>query len=372
MKSLFLQLGLGVVSTLASPLEFYMPAENQLHERTIMAWPRIANPSYTGHSGSLSRMKDELTSIANAISNFEPVTLLVSSEQATDARKRAQSSGQYGVKVKVTEEDDLEPWMRDVAPLFVFSEESQSDRFGLDFNFNGWGRQFPSDNFNFARKFLADERIPLLKTSITADGGALEVDGNGTLIAARTPILDSNRNRGMGQKVIEEELQRVLGVSKVIWIPGVESSDVSDDHIDGLARFVAPGKVVLSRPNPCTGVWAKAYYEAKRVLSHAVDAEGRSFELIDLPEAPTDNTDMVTSYVNFHLVNGAVISPAFGIPESDEAAKDILQNLFPNRKVVQVYIPEIALSGGGIHCMTQQIPAVGKENKPACLNADCR
>ncbi|KAJ5093885.1 hypothetical protein N7456_009746 [Penicillium angulare] len=354
MKSLSLQLGLGVVSTLASVHAFYMPAESELHERTIMAWPGNTHPYYAGHTGSLS------------------LTLLVSSEQAADAQNRAQHSGQYGVKVTVTDQYDLEPWMRDTAPLFVFDEEQQSDRYGLDFSFNDWGGRFPSNNDNFARKFLADSRIPLVKAYITADGGALEIDGNGTLIAARTPILDSNRNPSMSQKAIEKELQRVLGVSKVIWIPGVKNPDVLDDHIDGLARFVAPGKIVLSRPTPCSGVWAEAYYEAKRVLSQAIDAEGRSFELIDLPEAPADNAYMITSYVNFYLVNGAVISPAFGVPEFDEAAKDILQNLFPDRKVVQVYIPEIALSDGGIHCMTQQIPAGGKENNPACLKADCR
>ncbi|CAL5866103.1 uncharacterized protein PFLUO_LOCUS310 [Penicillium psychrofluorescens] len=333
-----------------------MPDEGGPHERTIMAWPGNQNLNYQGN-GTLVRMKNELTAIAKAISDFEPVTLLVSQEQATDARRRFERCGQYGVEIEVMGINDLEPWMRDAAPTFVFGEEQRSDLHGVDFNFNGWGGRYPSDNAHLARQFLRDNRIPRVEASIVLEGGALETDGEGTLMATKSSILNSNRNPGKSQKAVEEELNRVLGVSKVIWVPGLRKHDVTDDHIDALARFVAPGKVALSRPAPGSGVWAAVYNVTKNILSQATDAKGQTLQIIDLPEADTNEADMVVSYVNYYLVNGGVICPRFGSPETDENAKRMLHSLFPEREIVQVYIHEIALNGGGIHCMTQQIPA---------------
>ena len=341
---------------MAMASEFFMPDEGRLHERTIMAWPGNENPSYQGN-GTLVRMKNELTAIAKAISDFEPVTLLVSSEQATDARARFERCGQYGVDIEVMGMDDLEPWMRDVAPTFVFSQEKRSELHGVDFNFNGWGGRDSSDKARVARQFLRDHQIPRVNASVVLEGGALETDGQGTLIATKSSILNPNRNPGMSRRAVEDELHRVLGVSKVIWVPGLKDHDVTDAHIDALARFVAPGKVVLSRPAPGPGVWSEVYNVTKHIFYQATDAKGQTLEIIDLPEANTNETDMVVSYVNYHLVNGAVICPRFGSPKADVNAKRILQSLFPEREIVQVYIHEIALSGGGIHCMTQQIPA---------------
>ncbi|KAB8237526.1 agmatine deiminase family protein [Aspergillus alliaceus] len=347
---------------MAAESEFFMPDEGLVHERTIMAWPGNNNPNYQ-EAESLERMKVELSAIAKAVCDFEPVTMVVSCEQVSDARRRLEGCGKYGVDIKAIGANDLEPWMRDVAPTFVFSQGSDSSLHGADFNFNGWGERYLSaSNAQLAGHILNDSYIPRVETSIVVEGGSLEIDGEGTLLATESSILNPNRNPDLTREAIEEELHRVLGIDKVIWVPGVKNEDVTDAHIDALVRFTAPGKIVLSRPSPDDEVWTAVYNDTKRILSKAIDAKGRAFEITELPEADANDidspeTDMVLSYVNYFLLNGGVIAPRFGSHKSDTKAKEILQNLFPDREVVQVYLNEIAVNGGGIHCMTQQIPA---------------
>ena len=361
MRFLHLQMFLAVTSTMAASSRFYMPDEGNPHQETIMAWPGNNNSNYR-YPGSLQRMKAELVDIANAISGFEPVTLIVSSDQVSDAERQLASCGQYGVDIKPTTADDLEPWMRDIAPTFVLSRGSHPALYGADFNFNGWGGRYPSSsNADLARDLLRDWYIPRLQSSIVLEGGALDVDGEGTMLATESSILNPNRNKDVTREAIERELHRILGVAKVIWVPGVKNKDVTDAHIDALARFTSPGKVVLSRPSPGDPVWTKVYNDTRNILARATDARGRALEVVELPDADVSDIeesepDMVVSYINYLLVNGAVIAPRFGSPRSDTVAKEILQSVFPKREIVQVYLNEIAVNGGGIHCMTQQIP----------------
>lgn len=363
MRFLPLQLCLAVTSTMAAHSRFYMPDEGHAHEQTLMAWPGNNNANYQ-EPGSLRRMKAELVGIAKAISAFEPVTLMVSSDQVSDAEREFTSCGQYGVDIKPTTADDLEPWMRDIAPTFVLSNESYPALYGADFNFNGWGGRYPSSsNAHLAGDLLNDWYIPRLQSSIVLEGGALDVDGEGTMLATESSILNPNRNKGVTRESIERELHRILGVTKVIWVPGVKDKDVTDAHIDALARFTSPGRVILSRPSQYDAVWMKVHNETRNILSQATDAKGRTLQVVELPDADANDIggsepDMVVSYINYLLVNGAVIAPRFGSPKADSDAKQTLQSVFPERQVVQVYLKEIAVNGGGIHCMTQQIPAL--------------
>ena len=253
--------------------------------------------------------------------------------------------------------------MRDAAPTFVFSETlSFPGLHGIDFNSNGLGGRYPStSNAGFARQFLADSGIPRVETSIVLEGGALEIDGEGTLLATESSIINANRNPNVSRETTDQELYRLLGVSKIIWVPGLKGYEVTDAHIDIWARFVAPGKVVLNNPGQHRPKLTAVHNEIKEILSQATDAKGRKFEVIDLPDAGIDrpgpiDPDLCLNYVNYLLVNSAVIAPQFGDHQADAKARDILQSLFPERKVIQVYLEEIALNGGGVHCVTQDIP----------------
>ena len=341
-------------------------SSHRQHEAILMAWPGPQNPIYTRQE--ISSLKTELTAIATAISNYEPVTLLVHSGDLSEAETALQSDcGTYGVQIETTDTADLEFWMRDVAPVFVFSDRSSHSGFyGIDFNFNGWGGRYPSTgNAHFARQFLASRGIPRIQTPLVLEGGALETDGEGTLLLTESSVINPNRNPNVNRETIEHELCWLLGVSKIIWVPGLKDHEVTDGHIDGWARFVAPGKVVLHYPGPNKRSLTPVYNKNKEILSQATDASGRKLELVDLPGAALESPepvapDLSLEYVNYLLVNGAVIMPGFG-DRQDDRARNIVQALFPERKVVQVYIKTIAFAGGGIHCVTQEIP--GKRDK---------
>lgn len=156
----------------------------------------------------------------------------------------------------------------------------------------------------------------------------------------------------------------MLGVSSVIWLPGVAGADTTDCHIDALARFAGPGVVVLSRP-PATReeIWTTVYKDAQRVLAAAQDAKGRSLRIVDVPEPdikaiPGADAGMIPSYVNYLRVKGAVIVPQFGVSETDAGALGVLGELFPDKEIVPVYLHGLPNAGGGLHCITQQVPLV--------------
>lgn len=209
--------------------------------------------------------------------------------------------------------------------------------------------------------------VSCFQAPFVGEGGAVEVDGEGTLIATEASILNPNRNPGISKRLLERFFFDAFGVNKTIWIPGFAGYDITDDHIDGLARFAKPGEVVLSRPytpiGENRGGILDDYLSAVAILSNAADANGRTFKLstIDEPDPkevygqdydPT--AGVAVEYVNFHLVNGAVVMSVFGVKKFDDAARRAVQLLFPDRKVEQVMTYQLGLQGGGIHCSTQQ------------------
>ncbi|KAF7169289.1 hypothetical protein CNMCM5623_002085 [Aspergillus felis] len=358
---------------MATTYRFLHEGSNRPKGAILMAWPGPENRNYK--RDEKHRMKKELANLAKAISHYEHVILMVHSTQKSEAKRMFKTcgfktSGKQGVEVKTTEMADLEFWMRDVAPTFVLDEDKNVH--GIDFNFNGWGGRYPSDsNRRFAEHILSDQSIlgdrsiPCVKSCVVLEGGALETDGEGTLVVTESSIINPNRNPDLPQKEIEEELCRLLGVTKIIWVPGVppgleDYDEVTDAHIDGWVRFVAPGKVVLNYPGPDRHPMTHMYNKIKEVLSKATDAKDRPFEIIELPQGDIGlkdtDPDRCLNYVNYLLVNGAVIVPRFGFRQADKRAKEIFHDLFPDRKIVPVSLEEIAWSGGGIHCVTQEIP----------------
>ncbi|GFF78094.1 hypothetical protein CNMCM6936_003319 [Aspergillus lentulus] len=287
---------------------------------------------------------------------------LVHPKDFPEAEKIFQISGYHGVEVKSIEMENLEFWMRDVAPTFVFAKgPSQSGLHGADFNFNSWGERYPSaNNTRLAGHILTNLAITRVETPIVPEGGALETDGDGMLLVTESSIINPNCNPYISRETIEEELRRLLGVTKTIWVPSLRGYEVTDAHIDSWARFAAPGKVILNGPRPRRPLLTEVYDTTKHILSQATDAKGRHLKIIDLPEGGIERPDPIdpeyaSSYVNYILVHGAVIAPRLLYPQADEKAKGILQAAFPERKVVQVFHESIAWTGGGVHCATQEI-----------------
>jgi agmatine deiminase len=333
--------------------DYHMPLESAFHERTIMQWPvslSVYDPP------SLAAVQQKIALIANTISQFEPVVMLVSGVAAKAAR------AQLGAAIDLWDipTDDL--WCRDSGPTFV--KNAAGELAIAHIAFNGWGNKQPhKDDGRIAASVAKHLGLPLLETGLVGEQGGIEHDGAGTLLAHASCWVNPNRNRGNAGN-IAGLLNGALGASKMIWAPGIKGADITDYHIDALARFVSPGRVLIQLPDKPdrSDPWSIAAFETYDILKQSTDAKGRKLDIIVIPE-PVDirstNPEFVASYVNYYVCNNAVISAEFGDRKADDKARSILTALYPGRKIVTLNVDAIGESGGGIHCATQQQPKPG-------------
>ncbi len=334
---------------------WFMPDESEPHQRTWMAFG--ANKQIWGGK-LLPEVQRNLATIANTIAKYEPVTMLVNARDLKIAKKILGKTSK--VELVVSPLDDL--WMRDTGAVFVVSE--QGNKAAIDFNFNGWGNKQAHSLDAKIAGFMCDQtKIERISTDLVLEGGGIEVDGHGTAIITESCVLNENRNPNLSKTECETALKDLLGLEKIIWLPGIKGEDITDGHTDFYARFAKPGVVVAGfdpDPNSFDHAVTKRHLE---ILKSATDAQGRSLEVLVMEGPATlrpqfENNDFAAGYINFYVCNGAVISPQFGDKRADLAAKKTLQKLFPTRKIEQINIDGIAAGGGGIHCTTQQEPAI--------------
>ena len=328
--------------------QFHMPAEWAQHQRCWMAWP-----AREGMWDDQASTRQTYAAVAHAIREFEPLTMLVPPAMAAEARNL------LGSDIDLFEVPIDDSWARDSGPNFVV--DAQGNSAGVCFRFNAWGEKYqPYDqDAKMAERILDRANVPAIHSDLIAEGGGICVDGEGTLLTTDTCFPNVNRNPDWSREQIEDELKSKLGVNKVIWLPGDPRDDETDGHVDGIAAFAGPGRIIIESTE-INGDPRKPYFDSLRQqLEQETDARGRKFELLELPEAPEDcavGDRFCLSYVNFYIANGAVIAPAYGI-DTDDAVRERLQSYFPGRRIVQVPISSIAVGGGGIHCITQQQPA---------------
>ncbi|NUS56212.1 MAG: agmatine deiminase family protein [Streptomycetaceae bacterium] len=329
-----------------------MGAEWGRHERTFMAWP-----ASTGIWGEdLPAVREDIAGLARAVAAYEPVVVLASANQQA-AAQRACGSDTEVVAIPV---DDL--WARDTVPVFV---EDGGTVTGVDLDFNGWGNKQRHDNdARVAQTVLAHYGIDRSQAPLVAEGGSFETDGRGTLLVTESSVVNDNRNPGKSRQQIEDELKRTLGVTRVVWFAGVRGEDITDAHVDCLVRCAASGAVLLDTPFPGgpADSWTRAGDEARTVLERETDAQGKPFQIVDLPQPDPDlitgrGDAFVSSYANFYVANGALFMPRFGDKRADDRARQILRDHFPGREIVPVPIDAVASGGGGIHCATHDQPA---------------
>lgn len=332
---------------------WYMPDEGAPHDRTWMAFG-ASRRIWGGRL--LPEVRRNLGLIADTISQFEPVSMLVREDEMAIARKSIRSAD---VELMPCPLDDL--WLRDTAPLFVI--DGAGNKAAVGFNFNGWGRKQAHTKDARVAAFIAKQAgVPFIKADLTMEGGCIEQDGEGTGIATESCILIKNRNPGWSKAEVEDELADLLGIEKMIWLPGVSEIDITDGHTDFYARFVRPGVVVAwYDPNP-NSPDHQATKEHLEILRKAKDLEGRNFDVIVLESPKTvrpryNGADFAAGYVGFYVCNGAVILQEFGDQKADARAEAKLREAFPGRKMVAIAIDGIAAGGGSVHCATQQEPS---------------
>jgi agmatine deiminase len=291
--------------------------------------------------------------VANAIARFEPVKMLAPTHKLEAARALLND----GVEVIEMSIDDS--WARDSGPNFLVN--AAGELAGSTWEFNAWGGKYePYDQDNLmGSRILELAGVREYPSKLVAEGGGITVDGEGTVITTETCFLNKNRNPGWTRAEVEAELCRTLGAEKVIWIPGDVTDTETDGHIDGIAAFIEPGRVLAEINADKTD----PHYEIGQInaaaLKNQKDARGRELQLEFIQEgiyhAGVWNGGC-SSYVNTYLANGAVIVSGYGY-EHDEAAVETYRKLYPDREIVQLQINDIAVGGGGVHCITQQQPA---------------
>ncbi|MCX5192842.1 agmatine deiminase family protein [Streptomyces sp. NBC_00249] len=329
-----------------------VPIEDVRHTRTWMAWP----DSTAIWGGKLGGVQSDIALIARTIATYEPVYLCANSASAAKARSMC---GQAVTVVTTVPVDDC--WMRDTGPVFRTDGAGGLDAVGL--NFNGWGnKQAHAKDALVAGRIAAYVGVPFTSAALVGEGGAVEQDGAGTLMATRSSLINRNRNPGMSQAQVEAALRTAYGASKVIWFDGVTGQDITDDHVDATSRFLAPGKALVQMPLASdTDVYAKDARKQYQVLSAATTAGGARMAVEQLQgpdyyKIRSTHRDFLASYANYYVCNGAVISGQFGDTRADTAARATLARLFPGRVVEQLDIDRLGTGGGGIHCVTQQQP----------------
>ena len=229
------------------------------------------------------------------------------------------------------------------------------------FTFNAWGDRFTpyKDDALAGLRVLEAQSIPYVTSSLVMEGGGLLTDGQGTLIVTESNVLNTNRNPGWTKDEATREFCRVLGVTKVIWVPGDPFDNATDGHIDLIASFARPGVLVVGNAGDGRDPRSEVMRENRRVLAMETDARGRRFDILDIPELGQDEARggdlFCRAYVNYYIANGGVIIPSYGSPRDAQAAA-IIAKAHPDRRVIQVPVGAIPFGGGGIHCITQQEP----------------
>jgi agmatine deiminase len=351
---------------------YWMPAEFEPHDATWMLWPERTDNWREGARPA----QEAVLKVAAAIRHFETVHLGVTPENMQRVRDIAPA----GVEVASIEYDDI--WVRDTGPTFLVSEQPDTLR-SVQWRFNAWGGLYQpfTRDLTLPREISSDafgrEMRDRYAAPIVLEGGALHVDGQGTAMLTEECVLNPNRNPGMTREQAEAVLRDYLGVNQFIWLSKGVFNDETSGHIDNLACFAGPGRVCLTWTDDKNDPQYAISLDAWERLNDTRDAQGRRLEVFKVPmpgplymteeEArglvPSESMKkrhagdrLAASYVNFYIANGGVIMPLLD-PRTDEQAAAVLRRACPGRLIVGVPAREILLGGGGIHCITQQIPS---------------
>jgi agmatine deiminase len=301
----------------------------------------------------LEAAQDEVAALARALAGpgGESVRLMVCGDEAMAAAK-TRLAGVDGIEFVPGRFGDI--WLRDTGPIFTSANEAAA------FRFNGWGGKYELEGDDMvAAQIGAGSKATLTAYDFILEGGALDHDGQGTVLTTRQCLLNPNRNSGWTDETAEAALTQALGAKKVLWLGDGLRNDHTDGHVDNLARFIAPGVVA------CPIAWGKGdpnanvYDATAQALSQMTDAAGERLRVMRIPSPGwIDGEDgpSPASHMNFIIANRAVIVPLYESRRAGAFAIEALKSLFPGREVIGLPSTAILTGGGSFHCITQQVP----------------
>jgi agmatine deiminase len=332
------------------------PAEWERQAATWIAWPHNADT----WPGRFARIPDVFARFVAEIGKVQPVHVL-SGPAGVNPSARSLLAPVDQVKIHDVVTNDS--WIRDFGPTFV-KRKVDGALVGVDWKFNAWGGKYPAfdDDARATEKICLAIGCPRSISAMYCEGGALETDGQGTLLSTSSCLLSPTRNPGWSRGMVETELSRQLGVTKIIWVDGGGLiGDDTDGHIDQLARFVAPGIVVAATSSDRNDPNRAGLARNVEILKHATDAHGNPLRVIELPTPPprlVDGKRVPESYCNFLFANGIVIVPTFGNEATDRDAIELLGSALPSHRIVPLDARELIWGLGAFHCVSQQQPDV--------------
>jgi agmatine deiminase len=352
-----------------------MPAEWEPHQGTWLIWPHENT-----HEDSQLHLEHLWLEMTRVLQNHEVVHIVVPDDlrrEHLDHQLNFFGLEDINIDIHVIPNDDV--WVRDCGPIFLLNEKGNLAV--TSWNFNGWGERYPFQKDRLVPDHVANNLdLPLFNAPITLEGGGIEVNGQGTLIATRSSIINPNRNPGVDQDEIESAIKEYLGIEEIIWLSGASrafcdavGSD-TDMHVDGCTRFVDESTVMYLWTDDETNPYYSLLKKHREELERATTESGKKLTLIPLPKPknqmystlveatrpPFENKSSLTTYANFYIANQLVLVPVYG-DVMDSTAKSIIAEHFPGREIIGIPAWATAERGGMMHCVTQQQPLTSKK-----------
>ena len=338
---------------------YLLPAEWERQSGVLLTWPH-ANTDWKPYLKDITTM---FVDMARAIADRERLLIATPETDMVGTLLHAALSPQAMANVRIVECDSNDTWARDHAPITLTATDGQN--LMLDFQFNGWGRKFGAEKDNaIGRNLHAANALhaPMENhLDFVLEGGAIESDGQGTILTTSQCLLAPHRNQPLTQADIEERLLSILHAQRVLWLDhGYLAGDDTDSHIDTLARFCSPQRIAYVQ---CTDP-EDEHYEALRLMEEQLRSfrtlQEEPYELIPLPMAPKrydeEGQRLPSTYANFLILNGAVLMPSYGDKQLDEAAQQQLQKAFPQHDIIAIDCQVLIQQHGSLHCCTMQFP----------------
>lgn len=333
---------------------YRMPAEWEPHQATWLTYPHNTRCFRT----ALDRAREGFADMVAELSAVEEVHVNVNDEAARHelAEKIRVRKAAGNVFYHLVESDDA--WCRDHGAIIVKNYET-GERIATDWVFNAWGGKYSFEKDNrIAGEMGKALGFPVVSIPMVLEGGSIETNGQGVLLATEQCLLNTNRNPRMTRQQIESVLKSALGVTTVLWLRNGLAGDDTDGHVDDLARFIDSGTIVTIVENDPNDVNYAALKENLALLKSFEKPDGGKFRIVTLPTPEPryfKGERLPASYANFYIANRIVLLPTFRCRQDQEAVA-ILKDLFPDRKIVPIDASDIIVGLGACHCLTQQIP----------------
>ena len=338
-------------------LGYRMPAEWEPHEATWLSWPRREGISFPD---AYYEVMPVFVQMVDALRESERVRInVLDDDQEQQVRWLLKDIDTHHVEYLHIPTN--EPWCRDHGPIFI-KRQSAPPLAVVDWGYNAWGGKYPPFDLDevVPTRIAEHLRLPLYYPKLVMEGGSFDPNGAGSLLTTASCLLNPNRNPGKSKIAIEQALRDYLGVTNILWLgDGIEGDD-TDGHVDDISRFVGRTTILTAVEDDPKDPNFEPLQATLALLRTMKAEDGTPLEVRSLPMPPRvdqENLRLPASYANFYIANKVILLPVFCSPK-DKSAYEIIQNCFPERRVVPIDCTQLVWGLGAFHCLTQQQPAI--------------